>query len=187
MESKKFLRSTKSTGVWRRGVFIDIQNIYMSVKAVFPGQQINYQAVMDYLNEDGVLTTFTAFSCVDPERQEQKGFLMAMALMGYRVVTKPIKRMADGNIKANMDMEIAMEVLDQAPYLDEIVLITGDGDFTSLVNRLVQRGKFVSVIGPDRFTAPELIQACHAFLNFSQIPDALEPRSNEGGRNGSGQ
>lgn len=105
----------------------------------------------------------------------------------YRVVTKPIKRMADGNIKANMDMEIAMEVLDQAPYLDEIVLITGDGDFTSLVNRLVQRGKFVSVIGPDRFTAPELIQACHAFLNFSQIPGALEPRSNEGGRNGSGQ
>lgn len=145
---------TKVTNVRRRGVFVDIQNIYMCVKMAFPGRQINYRAVMDFLNKEGVVTTFTAFSCVDPERQEQRGFLMAMALMGYRVVTKPIKKMADGNIKANIDMEMAMEILDQAPFLDEIVLLSGDGDFVSLVNRLVQMGKRVMVIGPDRFTAP---------------------------------
>ena len=169
------LQQVRTTGVRRRGVFVDIQNIYLSVKTGFPGRQINYRAVKDFLSEDGVMTTFTAFSCVDPERQEQRGFLMAMALMGYRVVTKPIKRMADGNIKANMDMEIAMEILDQAPFLDEVVLLSGDGDFVSLVNRLVQMGKRVVVIGPDRFTAPELIQACHEFLNLSQVPGALEP------------
>jgi len=100
--------------------------------------------------------------------------------MGYRVVTKPIKKLPDGSIKANMDMEMALEILDQAPFLDEIVIVSGDGDFVSLIDRLVQMGKRVVVIGPNPFSAPELIQACHEFINLSQIPGFLEPRKGGG-------
>jgi uncharacterized LabA/DUF88 family protein len=66
---------------------------------------------------------------------------MSLALMGYRVVTRPIKKLPDGSIKANMDMEMALEILDQAPFLDEIVIVSGDSDFASLVNRLARMGK----------------------------------------------
>jgi len=106
--------------------------------------------------------------------------VMALALMGYRVVTKPIKRLADGNIKANMDMEMALEILEQAPSLDEIVIVSGDSDFVSLINRLARMGKKVVVIGPEQYSSPELIQACHEFITLSQIPGFLEPRIETG-------
>jgi uncharacterized LabA/DUF88 family protein len=99
------------------------------------------QTVPKFLNKDGAVSTFTVFYCVDLTDESQQRFLIALALMGYRVVTKSIKKLPDGSIKANMDMEMALEILDQAPFLDEIVIVSGDGDFVSLVNRLARMGK----------------------------------------------
>lgn len=159
----------------RRGVFVDVQNIFSTVRHLTPNARLNYQALIEYFGQSPEYhTTFTAFSSYDPEREEQRRFLMALALMGYRVITKPIKRLPSGDIKANMDMEIAMEILETAQYLDEIVIISGDGDFVPLVNRLVLRGKMVRVVGPDQFSAPELIQACHEFISLSRIPGLLD-------------
>jgi uncharacterized LabA/DUF88 family protein len=166
-------------GMWRRGVFIDAQNIFMCTKVTHPDHYMNYQALIEFLSKDGAISTFTIFYPVDPANESQTKFVMALALMGYRVVTKPIKKLPDGSIKANMDMEMALEILDQAPFLDEIVIVSGDGDFVSLINRLARMGKRVMVIGPDRFSAPELIQACHEFISLSQTPGFLEPRKGE--------
>jgi len=98
---------------------------------------------------------------------------MAISLMGFRVVAKPIK-IAGDNIKANIDMDMALEILDQAPFLDEVVILSGDSDFVSLIDRLVRLGKKVKVIGPEKYTAEELIQACHEFISISQIPNFLK-------------
>lgn len=159
----------------RRGVFVDVQNVFSTLRHLNPNARLNYQAIIDFFSyQDGPITTFTAFSSYDPEREEQRRFLMALALMGYRVVAKPIKRTPSGEIKVNMDMEIALEILEVSTGLDEIVLITGDGDFVPLVNRLVLRGKIIRVFGPDQFSAPELIQACHEFVSLSRIPHIIE-------------
>jgi uncharacterized LabA/DUF88 family protein len=135
---------------------------------------------LNFLSKDGAISTFTIFYPVDPANESQTKFVMALALMDYRVVTKPIKKLPDGSIKANMDMEMALEILDQAPFLDEIVIASGDGDFVSLIDRLARMGKRVVVIGPDLFSSHELIQACHEFVNLSQIPGFLETRKGEG-------
>jgi uncharacterized LabA/DUF88 family protein len=159
----------------RRGVFVDVQNVFSTVRALNPNARLNYQALKDYfLREKSYITTFTAFSSFDPEREEQRRFLMALALMGYRVITKPLKRLPSGEIKANMDMEIAMEILEVSAFLDEIVIVSGDGDFMALVNRLIHKGKIVRVIGPDQYSAPELIQACHEFISLSRVPGLVE-------------
>ena len=163
-------------GIWRRGVFIDAQNIFMCTKVTHPNHYMNYQALLEFLSKDGAISTFTIFYPVDPANESQTKFVMSLALMGYRVVTKPIKKLPNGSIKANMDMEMALEILDQAPFLDEIVIVSGDSDFASLVNRLARMGKRVVVIGPDLFSSHELIQACHEFVSLSQIPSFLEPR-----------
>lgn len=159
----------------RRGIFVDVQNVFSTVRHLNPNARINYQALIEFFGQSPeYYTTFTAFSSYDPEREEQRRFIMALALMGYRVITKPLKRLPSGEIKANMDMEIAMEILETAQHLDEIVIISGDGDFVPLVNRLVLRGKVVRVVGPDQFSAPELIQACHEFVSLSRIPGMVE-------------
>jgi len=155
--------------VWRVGAFVDVQNIYMCVKTVFGHTKINYRILRDFLNRDGALVKMVAFTCYDPENRSQVDFMHALALMGYRVVAKPIKRMPDGNIKASMDMEMALEILVSAPYLDEIVLVTGDGDFAPIVDYVARMGKVIKVIGPDRLTSPELIRSCDQFINLAQI------------------
>ncbi|GIV24318.1 MAG: hypothetical protein KatS3mg026_0010 [Bacteroidia bacterium] len=160
----------------KRGVFIDVQNIFSTVRHLNPNLRTNYQALREYFLQDAedTTTTFVAFSSYDPEKEGQRNFLMALALMGYRVVSKPLKRLPSGEYKANMDMEIAMEILSIAPHLDEVVIVSGDGDFSALVNYLVHQGKLVRVFGPDQFSAPELIQACHEFVSLSRVPGFLE-------------
>jgi uncharacterized LabA/DUF88 family protein len=71
-------------------------------------------------------------------------------------------------------MDMALEILDQAPFLDEVVILSGDSDFVSLIDRLARMGKKVIVIGPDRYTANELVQACHEFIRISKIPNFLK-------------
>lgn len=155
--------------IWRVSAFVDVQNIYMCVKSVFGHSKINYRVLKDFLTQKGALVKMVAFTCYDPENRSQVDFMHALALMGYRVVAKPLKKMPDGNIKASMDMEMALEILVSAPHLDEIVLVTGDGDFAPIVDHVARMGKIVKVIGPDKLTSPELIRACDQFINLAQI------------------
>ncbi len=154
---------------WRVAAFLDIQNIYMCVRSVFGTTKINYKVLKDFLEADGVVLKLIAFSSYDPQNHGQQDFLNALALMGYRVVAKPIRRMADGNVKATTDLEMALEILTMAPHLDEVVLVTGDGDFAPVVEYLGRMGIVTKVIGPDRLTSPDLIRACDQFINLSQI------------------
>lgn len=160
----------------RIGVFVDVQNIYLCTRAVYQQGKINYEILKNFVQREGSLVTLSAFTCYDPALKPQIDFMTRLALIGYRVVSKPIKRLPDGSVKASMDLEMAMEVLNQAPHLDEIVLVTGDGDFAPLVSQLCLLGKVVRVIGPDLLSAPELIQACHDFTNLHRISGILEVR-----------
>ncbi|MFN4111420.1 MAG: NYN domain-containing protein [Ignavibacteria bacterium] len=153
----------------RIGVFIDLQNIYLAVKTIEQKSKINFAVLKEFLRSPEAVVTMSVFTCYDPEYKSQVDFINHLGLLGYRVVSKPLKKLPDGSTKANMDLEMAMEVMNQAPYLDEIVLITGDGDFTPLVNYLCSLGKFVRIIGPDVLTSPDLIRACHTFTNLNKI------------------
>ncbi|HID06046.1 MAG TPA: NYN domain-containing protein [Armatimonadetes bacterium] len=173
MDKEEFLPRTHEHP-WRVGVFVDVQNLYLCVKSVFNQAKINYRALKEFVSRNGVIAKITAFTSYDPDNRSQMDFMHALALMGYRVVAKPLKRLPDGTVKASMDMEMAIEILAQAPYLDEIILVTGDGDFAPLVDQLCRMGKTVKVIGPDRLTSPELIRACDAFINLAQVDGILD-------------
>lgn len=162
----------------RIGVFLDMQNIYLSTKSVFGRGKINLANLRNYFEkrhfreQDHV--TFTAFMSYDPENNAQVAFLNAISLVGYRVVAKPIQRLPDGTIKANMDLEIAIEIMGQVNNLDEVVLVSGDGDFKVLVDFISRLGKICTVVGPDKQTSLELIRACHHFVNLQSIPGIME-------------
>ncbi|MCX7625364.1 MAG: NYN domain-containing protein [Candidatus Sumerlaeaceae bacterium] len=155
----------------RVGVFIDIQNIYLTTKQVFRDGRVNFETLRSHIcSRKDAIVILNAFTCYDPGNSEQIKFINALGLLGYRVITKPIRRLPDNTIKANMDLEMALEVLSQASVLDEIVLVTGDGDFKALVDYLARQGKVVRVIGPRDLTSPDLIQSCHIFENLHDIP-----------------
>jgi uncharacterized LabA/DUF88 family protein len=96
---------------------------------------------------------------------------------GYRVVTKPTKEFVDSTgrrkVKGNMDIELAIDALELAPFIDHMVLFSGDGDFRSLVEAMQRRGVRVSVISTistqPPMVADELRRQSDEFIDLAHL------------------
>ncbi len=86
-----------------------------------------------------------------------------MHLQAISVRRKTLKVRSDGSMKGDWDMEMALDILDAAPKLNVVVLVSGDGDFTSLVKRVKSMGPRVEVIAFPRNTAKSLVEAADRF------------------------
>jgi uncharacterized LabA/DUF88 family protein len=100
---------------------------------------------------------------------------------GYRVVTKPAKEYTDSlgrrKVKGNMDIELAIDVMQLAENLDHIVLFSGDGDFRSLVAAVQSRGRRVSVVSTlvtrPPMVADELRRQADQFVELADLRDEI--------------
>ena len=88
---------------------------------------------------------------------------------GFRVVTKPLKRFADGSIKANVDIEMALDIMEMLDRLDVVCLVSGDGDFQRLVEVVQMKGVRVEVVGVGTSTASQLRNAGDRFVDIQSI------------------
>ena len=100
---------------------------------------------------------------VESKEIDQSGFFARLQQKAISVKKKTLKIRADGSMKGDWDMEMAMDMLDAAPQLDVLALVSGDGDFTSLVKRLKSMGPRVEVLGFPRNTAKSLLEAADRF------------------------
>jgi uncharacterized LabA/DUF88 family protein len=144
-------------------MFVDVQNIWKTFG------KINYDALLKHVSQGRQLIRAAAFMSYDPEDEGQHNFMRALSHLGYRVVSKPIRRMPDGSIKGNTDLEFAIDAITLGRALDVVVLVTGDGDFVRLVEALGYMGVRVEVIGPDTNTAIQLIYAADHYTNLSNV------------------
>ncbi len=158
------------------GVFIDIQNVQETFER--QGKEVRY----DTLHRNIILTNkgeepeykFIAFVPFKRDDERRQRLIDALSFQGYRVVAKPVRERVDGSVKANMDIEITLEILSMAEYLEHIILITGDGDFVALVDWLSKRGKRISVIGLGRgYTSVELIRASDEYYNMDELEGVI--------------
>ena len=158
------------------GVFIDIQNVQETFER--QGKEVRY----DTLHRNIILTNkgeepeykFIAFVPFKRDDERRQRLIDALSFQGYRVVAKPVRERVDGSVKANMDIEITLEILSMAEYLEHIILITGDGDFVALVDWLSKRGKRISVIGLGRgYTSVELIRSSDEYYNMDELEGVI--------------
>ncbi|MBI5787801.1 MAG: NYN domain-containing protein [Candidatus Schekmanbacteria bacterium] len=147
------------------GLFVDVQNIWKTFG------KIKYDVLLKYVTQKNNrrLVRAAAFMSYDPNDEGQHNFMRALSHLGYRVVSKPIRRLPDGTIKGNMDLEFAIDALTLGKVLDVAILVTGDGDFVRLVEALGYLGVRVEVIGPDSNTAIQLIYAADHYTNLSTV------------------
>jgi len=150
------------------GLFVDVQNIWKTFG------KINYDMLLKHATRGRQLVRASAFMSYDPEDEGQHNFMRALSYLGYRVVGKPIRRLPDGTIKGNTDLEFAIDALTLGRVLDVVVLVTGDGDFVRLVEALGSLGVRVEVIGPDTNTAIQLIYAADHYTNLGNIKGILD-------------
>lgn len=155
-------------------VFLDGANFF------FMQKDLNWFAdpkkILQYLERDGVIVDAFYYIGKDvPPDAKQDAFLKALPTMGYSLVTKQIKSIFDSKTgkvkkKANLDIEIVMDIFNTIEHYDRAVLISGDGDFERVLRLLKAKGKQFMVIATDNFIARELREvAGRHYINLADI------------------
>ncbi len=144
----------------RVGVFIDVQNVYYGARKL--KGKLDFDALMESAIVGRRLIQCTAY-VVESKEIDQSGFIARLQQKAIEVRRKSLRVRADGSSKGDWDMELALDILDAAANLDVVVLVSGDGDFTSLVKRVKRIGPRVEVIAFPRNTAKSLLEAADRF------------------------
>ncbi len=144
----------------RVAIFVDVQNVYYGARAL--KGKLDFDALLAAVVRDRRLIKATAY-VVESKEIDQSGFIAMLEQRAIDVRRKTLKVRSDGSMKGDWDMEMALDILDAAPNLDVVVLVSGDGDFTSLVHRVKAMGPRVEVIAFPRNTAKSLLEAADHF------------------------
>lgn len=187
-------RSTPSEPISRFGrfaIFIDGSNLYHTIRDL--GLHVDYKRLLEYFNERGWLIRafyYTALLEGDMTPDWLIRLTDWLAYNGFNVVTKRAKvfrrRVADdegsyhwvSEVKGNVDIEMAVDMLSLAPHCDTIVLFSGDGDFVSLVEAVQRMGTRVVVISSEATqestVADELRRQADLFVDLASIADEIK-------------
>lgn len=151
------------------GVFVDVSNLFYSAKSV--GVEVNYCRLLEYAVRGRHLVRACAYTGIDPENASQRKFIDFLCSNGYKVIVKDIHKYEGGRVKANLDIEIAVDMLTMAQNLDVVVLVSGDGDFVRLVQAIQMRGIRFELISFGISTSNDLIATVDHFTEVNTISD----------------
>ena len=144
-------------------IFVDVQNIYYTSRQVFK-RNFDYNAFWARVTKDRQVIHAFAYA-IDRGDQKQHEFQNILRAIGFEVKLKPFIQRADGSAKGDWDVGITIDAMDYSQDADVIVLVSGDGDFDLLVDKLrIDKAKMVEVYGVANLTANSLIQAASEFI-----------------------
>jgi uncharacterized LabA/DUF88 family protein len=152
----------------RVGIFVDVPNVMYAAERV--GVTLDFGKLLAMLSRGREMVRASAYAPIsdDPSvRLDTQRFVQPFAGHGYRIVTKPLKRYADGSMKANFDVELAMDVLTMSDRLDTVTLVSGDGDFRRLVELVESKGVRVEVVAFSQSTAAELRALADEYIDLN--------------------
>ena len=159
----------------RVGIFVDVPNLIYAAER--RNITIDFGRVLEYFTRDRELVRATAYSPItdDPQAKlENQRFVQHFVGHPYRIMTKPLKRFADGSMKANFDIELAIDILTMSDRLDIVVLMSGDGDFRRLVELISSRGVRVEVVAFSETISSELKTVCDRYVDIGQHLDEFK-------------
>lgn len=142
----------------RIAIFIDGANLYSAARGL--AFDIDYRRLLDLFSTKGRLIRAFYYTALveDQEYSPIRPLVDWLDYNGYAMVTKPTKEFTDAmgrrRIKGNMDIELAIDMLEMAQYIDHAILFSGDGDFRRLVEAVQRRGVRVSVVSTIRSSPP---------------------------------
>jgi len=146
----------------RIAVYVDVQNIYYTTRQSF-SRQFDYHKFWKLLSQQGEIVLAYAYA-IDRGDEQQIKFQNALRKIGFEVKLKPYIQRADGSAKGDWDVGITIDVLEGAKEVDKVVLLSGDGDFSLLLDKLRETYSIPSdVYGVPALTSNTLIKSAAAF------------------------
>lgn len=151
----------------RVGVFVDVQNLYYSARAMYDAN-VNFGRILETAANGRQLIRAIAY-VIKSEAPKEQGFFDALEKAGFEVKSKDIQVFADGQKKGDWDVGVAIDAIKIADRLDVVVLVTGDGDFIPLVTYLREnRGCRVEGVAFGRSTSSKLIESLDSFVDIDE-------------------
>jgi uncharacterized LabA/DUF88 family protein len=161
----------------RVALFVDGANLHAAARAL--GFDIDYKRLLRHFQDQCHLIRAFYYTALveDQEYSPLRPLVDWLDYNGFTMVTKPTKEFTDATgrrkIKGNMDIELAIDVMEMSSHLDHIVLFSGDGDFRRLVEAVQRRGLRVSVVSTVRSSPPmvadELRRQADHFIELDEI------------------
>lgn len=161
----------------RMAVFIDGANLYAAARAL--GFDIDYRQMLKWVATRGQLIRAFYYTALleDQEYSPIRPLVDWLDYNGFTMVTKPTKEFTDAygrrKIKGNMDIELAIDVMEAANYCQHIMLFSGDGDFRRLIEAVGRKGVRTTVVSTMKSNPPmvadELRRQADNFLELADI------------------
>jgi len=161
-------------------VFVDVANIFYAAKAA--GVDIDYVTLLKSATAGRDLVRAYAYTGLDPENENQRNFHSFLARHGYKVVSKDIRKYGDGKVKANLDIELVVDMMKTARNLDIAIVVSGDGDFAPAIRAVQEQGVRVEVISFRGNTSSDLIEVADQFTDIIQLARVDKTSSRSGRR-----
>jgi uncharacterized LabA/DUF88 family protein len=148
-------------------VFVDVANIFYAAKAA--GVDIDYVTLLRSASAGRDLVRAYAYTGLDPDNENQRNFHSFLARNGYKVVSKDIRKYGDGKVKANLDIELVVDMMKTARNLDIAIVVSGDGDFAPAIRAVQEMGVRCEVISFRGNTSSDLIEVADLFTDITQL------------------
>jgi len=160
-------------------MFVDVANLYYAAR----GQDVDvdYVALLKHATKGRDLIRAYAYSGLDPENENQRKFIDFLAKNGYKPVVKDIRKFGDGRVKANLDIELVVDLFRLEPRMDIAVIVSGDGDFAPAIRALQDTGVRCEVVSFKPNTSSDLIAVADEFFDIMKIASISRKRG-EGSR-----
>ncbi|ESA33291.1 hypothetical protein N836_21630 [Leptolyngbya sp. Heron Island J] len=155
----------------RMAVLIDGANLFYS--ASYLGIEVDYVRLLKTLVGGRQLLRSYFYTGFDPKNEKQRGFLLWLNRNGYRVISKDLAQVADGTRRANLHVEIAVDMLRLADHCDTITLLSGDGQLTYAVDALSYQGVRVELVSLQSMTSDTLIDLADRYTDLAALRDSI--------------
>jgi uncharacterized LabA/DUF88 family protein len=144
-------------------IFVDVQNIYYTTKHCYQ-RHFDYRAFWAQVTANRSVLAAFAYA-IDKGDNKQRGFQQILREIGFEIKLKPFIQRSDGSAKGDWDVGITLDAIDYANSADVIVLLSGDGDFSLLLDKIrVTTRADTEVYGVPSLTAPSLMQSADRFI-----------------------
>ena len=144
-------------------LFVDVQNVYYTTRQAFR-RNFDYNKFWSIATSDRRVIKAVAYA-IDRDDKKQKEFQDILRAIGFEVKLKPFIQRSDGSAKGDWDVGITIDALEYSESADIVILVSGDGDFDLLVDKLrVDKGKWVEVYSVAKLTSASLVNAASKFV-----------------------
>lgn len=163
----------------RVGVFVDVQNMYYSARALYE-QRVDFGEILKEAVGDRQLIRAFAY-VIKADKEDEQTFFDALKERGFELRSKDLLTFYGGHQKGDWDVGISMDVVRLAPKLDVVVLVSGDGDFAELMKYVKAQGCRAEAIAFGSSASSQLREEVDQFVDLSEDTDRfLIPKRGKG-------